>query len=97
MNTLRLSRSLLSRAVPLHSARSALPSRRGLHASRPWRAAEDTSGFMSKLENTKLFRQLADKPEALNAIAAFGEMLHNKGAFVYPHIESRRPKDIPKA
>lgn len=76
------SRILLTRTVtprPLALSSTLPAARRDLHVSRPCRAAEDPNGFMSRFEGTKLFTQLADKPEALQAIATFAKLLQDKG------------------
>jgi hypothetical protein len=60
---------------------------RTLHASAPRRAAEDPASFIANLKNTQLFRQLADKPDALAAISKLVKLMQEKGEY----LSSRPP------
>lgn len=45
------------------------------------RAAEPDNSFLTNIRNTDLFQKLADKPDALQAISNFSQMLQEEGAW----------------
>ncbi|KAH7106991.1 hypothetical protein BKA62DRAFT_685709 [Auriculariales sp. MPI-PUGE-AT-0066] len=71
-------RTTLAARIRLHVA--AVPmARRHLSSTRPARASEDENSFISQLHKLPFFRQIADKPEALKAIADMAAVLQAKG------------------
>lgn len=54
---------------------------RSISLSRPHRASEESS-FITGFKNSPLFAQLADKPEALQVLRDFAELLGKQGAVV---------------
>ena len=80
------SRSLVSglKAMQLSILRPHPPLRLRRHFSpsaRP-QAAENPDAFISKIKNTAIFQKLADKPDALSALAHFAMVLQDQGLFV---------------
>jgi hypothetical protein len=52
---------------------------RSISVSRPVRASEESS-FITGFKNSPLFAQLADKPEALQVLRDFAELLSKQGS-----------------
>jgi hypothetical protein len=50
--------------------------------SRPRQASEEPDSFLASYQNTPLFQQLADKPEALRALNDFAKMLQEQGVHI---------------
>jgi hypothetical protein len=69
-----------------HAARYRAPvvlaQRRQLHASMRRQAAEDPHSAIAALKDTPMFKQVADKPDALLAIMDFLKLLQSKGVYI---------------
>src|SRR5882757_9679532 len=74
------SRSLLS-CSRTHSASAVVRQTRYFSQSRRCQATENQNSFLTNYQNTPLFRQLADKPEALKALNDFAKMLQEQGRY----------------
>ncbi|KZW04046.1 hypothetical protein EXIGLDRAFT_758349 [Exidia glandulosa HHB12029] len=76
----RLSRAA-SRAILAHTPTlpATVSRARLLSSTRPTGAAEDPSSFIANFKHSPLFRQLADKPEALQALSELAELIKSKG------------------
>ncbi|EJD53766.1 hypothetical protein AURDEDRAFT_180184 [Auricularia subglabra TFB-10046 SS5] len=74
---------ILSRTLRSALAPRRLPTiqagRRHISFTRPARAAEDPGSFIANFKHSPLFRQLADKPEALRALQELAELIKSKG------------------
>ena len=87
LQAVRLARGSSARSLCVHAITARLPTstvtsaRRHFSGTRAARASEDEDSFIHRLQqgNMSLFRQLADKPEALQAIGEMAKLLQSKG------------------
>lgn len=76
---LRILSRALRPALALRRLPAANGARRGISTTRPARAAEDPGSFIANFKHSPLFRQLADKPDALRALQELAELIKAKG------------------
>jgi hypothetical protein len=69
---------LLSRRIAVPRA-PVLTSVRKLHVSRRVQAAGTPDKFLANIQDTPLFRQIADKPDIIKAILGVVTIIQNKG------------------
>lgn len=78
---------LIRTSSPRTYAAVRLPQSRALHASLSRRATEDTDSFVARVKDSPLFKQLASKPEALQAISKLVEIMRAKGTCQKLHVQ----------